>query len=39
MNNIIENRKKVYSNLPKEKLDNSLSNIVLLYNIDPIKYD
>ena len=39
MNNIIENRKKVYLDLPKENLDNSLSNIVLLYNIESSKYN
>ena len=39
MNNIIENRKKVYYNFPKEKLNKSLSDLVLLYNIDKNKYN
>ena len=38
MKNIIENRKKVYSNLPTTNLNNTLSNIVLPYNISNEKY-
>jgi hypothetical protein len=34
MNNIIENRKKIYRNFPKENLEISLNDIVLIYNIN-----
>jgi len=39
MNNIIETRKKVYENFPKENLSNSLSNMVLFYNIEDNDYN
>jgi hypothetical protein len=39
MNNIIETRKKVYKSFPKENLNNSLSNIVLFYNINDNDYN
>ena len=38
MNNIIETRKKVYQNFPKENLEISLANMVLLYNINQDDY-
>jgi hypothetical protein len=39
MNNIIETRKKIYRNFPKENLEISLNNIVLAYNINDNDYD
>jgi hypothetical protein len=38
MNNIIENRKKVYQNFPKESLEASLADMVLFYNINETDY-
>ena len=38
MNNIIENRKKVYQNFPKENLEMSLEDMVLFYNINETDY-
>jgi len=38
MNNIIENRKKVYQNFPKENLEASLADMVLFYNINETDY-
>ena len=38
MNNIINNRKQVYSNLPSTKLNSSLANIVLEYDINSDLY-
>ena len=38
MNNIIENRKKVYQNFPKESLEASLVDMVLFYNINETDY-
>jgi hypothetical protein len=38
MNNIIENRKKVYQNFPKENLETSLADMVLFYNINETDY-
>lgn len=39
MNNIITTRKKVYEDFPKENLETSLSNLVLLYNIEKNNYN
>jgi len=39
MNNIIENRKKVYQNFPKENLSDNLSDMVLFYNISDNDYN
>jgi hypothetical protein len=39
MNNIIENRKKVYNGFPKENLEMSLADLVLFYNIEKNDYD
>jgi len=38
MNAIIETRKKVYQNFPKENLEVSLADMVLLYNINQNDY-
>ena len=38
MNNIIETRKQVYKDFPKENLEISLSNLVLFYNIPENDY-
>ena len=38
MNTIIETRKKVYQNFPKENLEVSLADMVLLYNINQNDY-
>lgn len=38
MNNIIENRKKVYQNFPKENLEANLADMVLFYNINETDY-
>ena len=38
MNNIIENRKRVYQNFPKESLEASLADMVLFYNINETDY-
>jgi len=38
MNNIIENRKKVYQNFPKENLEISLADMILFYNINETDY-
>jgi hypothetical protein len=38
MNNIIENRKKVYQNFPKESLEASLADMVLFYHINETDY-
>jgi hypothetical protein len=38
MNNIIEKRKKVYKNLPKDNLKISLNDLVLIYNINKNNY-
>ena len=38
MNNLIETRKKVYGNFPKENLDANSSDIVLFYNINDNDY-
>jgi hypothetical protein len=39
MNNIIETRKKVYQNFPKENLDANLADMVLFYNINENDYN
>jgi hypothetical protein len=39
MDNLIELRKKVYKNFPKNNLNEDLSNIVLLYDISDIDYE
>lgn len=39
MNNIIENRKKVYQNFPKENLEANLADMVLFYNINENDYN
>lgn len=39
MNDIIEIRKKIYHNFPKKNLNKSLSDLVLLYDIDKDKYN
>jgi len=39
MNNIIENRKQVYKNFPKDNLDTSLEDMVLFYNINSNDYN
>jgi len=39
MNNLIETRKKVYNNFPKENLSKESSGIVLLYDINDINYN
>lgn len=38
MSNLIETRKKVYENLPKENLDKAPGDIVLFYNISDVDY-
>ena len=38
MNNIIETRKQVYKNFPKDNLEISLSDLVLFYNISENDY-
>jgi hypothetical protein len=38
MNNIIETRKKVYQNFPKENIDANLADMVLFYNINENDY-
>lgn len=38
MNNLIETRKKVYNNFPKENLSENSSGIVLFYDINDDKY-
>ena len=38
MSNLIETRKKVYENLPKENLDSAPGDIVLFYNISDADY-
>ena len=39
MNSIIENRKKIYQDFPKENLNSNSSNIVLFYDISNTDYD
>jgi len=39
MNNIIETRKKIYRDFPKENLEVSLNDIVLAYNINDNDYN
>jgi len=39
MDDIIKIRKKIYQAFPKEKLNKSLSDLVLLYDIDKNKYN
>ena len=38
MNNLIETRKKVYENFPKENLNLSSTDIVLFYDINNTNY-
>ena len=38
MSNLIETRKKVYENFPKENLNNESSGIVLFYDINDDNY-